>query len=351
MDSAIFGSRKETSDHSPSLRLSGLTTLLLGLFVLTLSACDTESMLDVDQSSELDTAMRILSVESGILAHADVSHQLDLLTDFLPEGQEEARELEEALSEIYNLTGIDVREDLHGIYIGIDMGGRNEDGGVLVFVDFDQEDIIEKIEYETEITPLDTAWPVDAFVLEHRGSGAVAFHDGSIVIMASNEYYLEDLLERAFSDEDYSFSSDALFEEVSGHHNWVLVRDLAQAVDAQGDLRLGGQAAMILPVIEAVEDFAAGVDFGDDVVAVSLYLAPSGNIEADDLRSVIGGIRSLARVQFNRNDELVDLLQRIDIESNSDLVEVSIEMNMDDLERFQEMAKDSVGKRRRKGRR
>ena len=100
MDSAIFGSRKETSDHSPSLRLSGLTTLLLGLFVLTLSACDAESMLDVDQSSELDTAMRILSVESGVLAHADVSHQLDLLTDFLPEGQEEARELEEALSEI-----------------------------------------------------------------------------------------------------------------------------------------------------------------------------------------------------------------------------------------------------------
>ncbi len=329
----------------------GLTTLLLGLFVLTLSACDAESMLDVDQSSELDIAMRILSVESGVLAHADVSHQLDMLTDFLPEGQEEARELEEALSEIYDHTGIDVREDLHGVYLGIDMGGRHEDGGVLVFVDFDQEEIIQKIEYETEVTPLETAWPVDAFVLDHRGSGAVAFIDGSIVILATNEYYLEDLLERAFSEEEYSFSGDALFEEVSGHHNWVLIRDVAQAVDAQNDLRIEGPAAMILPVVNAVKDFAAGVDFDDEMVEVSLYLSPSGNIEADDLKSVIGGVRSLARVQFNRNDELVDLLQRIDIESDNDLVEVSIEMDMDDLERFQEMAEESVGKRRRGRRR
>lgn len=347
MVSAIFGSRKETSDHPPSRRLSGLTALVLGVFVLSLAACDAESMLDVNQSSELDTAMRILNVESGVLAHADMSHQLDLLTDFLPEGQEEARELEEALSEIYDHTGINVKEDVHGVYFGIDMGGRQEDGGVLVFVDFDQDEIIQKIEYETEVIPLETAWPVDAFVLEDRGSGAVAFIDGSIVILASNEYYLEDLLERAFSDEDYSFSGDALFEEVSSHHNWVLVRDLAQALDAQGDLRLEGPSAMILPVIRAVQDFAAGVDFSDDRVEVSLYLAPSGNIKADDLKSVIGGVRSLARMQFNRNDELVELLQRIQIGSNNDLVEVSIEMDMEDLERFQQMTEKSVGKRRR----
>ena len=87
------------------------------------------------------------------------------------------------------------------------------------------------------------------------------------------------------------------------------------------------------------------------MVEVSLYLAPSGNIEADDLKSVIGGLRSLARVQFNRNDELVDLLQRIEIGSDNDLVEVSIEMDMDDLERFQGMAEESVGKRSRKDRR
>ncbi len=337
MDWATSGSRKEISNHHRARRLLAVSCFLCGALLLTLAGCDTEGVVVSDDSSELETALRILGSDSAILAHSDVEHEFSVMTDLISERGAGVEDLEQLMAEVYAHTGIQLDENLHGAYFGVSELEEDASGALVAFVDFDQGAVIEKFLEESEVTSLDSQWPVDAYALGPHESAAVAFVEGTMVILSSDAEHLELLLDRTYNESAATLPSSQLFEEISEHYNWALIRDIDAVLNSELDfnLDLEGEGSMLIPVVRSVRHIGVGVSTDGESFEMEMYLAPTSEIQAGDLKSVLSGVKGIARLQFHDNDELKALVEKFDIEESNGLVQVSIEVDRDDLENFE----------------
>jgi len=332
MDWATSGSRKEISNHHRARRFLALSCFLCGALLLTLAGCDTESVLIPDDSSELDTAMRILGSDSAVLAYGDVQHHFGVMAGLLEEFDEQTEAMDEVMSEVFERTGIQLDEDIHGVYVGLNYLNDDTEGALVVFVDFDQESVVERITQESDVTRIESSWPVDAFSPDNEHAPAIAFVEGSLIILGSDADVLTTLLARTYEESTSSLPSGAMFDKISSHYNWAMIRDLDQALQGERDFELDGVAAMILPAVRSVRDVGIGVSSDGESVEAQLFLDPTDQMASDDLESLLSGVKGMARLQFNGNDEVKSLIEKIEIDQDDGLVEVSFEADRDDLE-------------------
>jgi len=329
------------SKHNRARRWLALTCFLAGGMMFTLAGCDSEAML-ASSNSEQETALRILGSDSAMLMRADVEHQMDVMRDWMPNSDEMTARLEEMMGEVDAHTGIRLDEDVHGVYMGMSGLQENAHIGVLVFIDYDADDVVDRLDAETEVRRIDTEWPVNAFAIGDGSEMAVAFAEGSLIILARGEAHLRTLLDCAY-DESAPVAMDDLLTMISEYDSWMIARDLDQAI-AQMDLaELQGSASMIRPVVASVQHLAVGTDTNADRISMEVLVDPVDAVDAKDLENLFSGAKAMLRMQVRESKEMSDMVEGIEVGSKSGFVTLEFEIDRADVERLETALRTRMG--------
>lgn len=358
MASGFTGSHAATSDataltvaadyeHSyvhRARRTLGFVFLVCAAIVLTLTGCDSEGMLTAD-SSERDTALRILRVDSRMLAYADVENQIDVARQMMGQNAEQQAMMEEGLERVFEMTGIRVDEDVHSVYMGLTGFSNDAEGGVVAFAEFDQDAVVDQAASMEEVTRIDTDWPVDAFGIEgHENDPAVAFAEGSLIIMASSADHLAAMLDRAYQ-EGGSVSLDPMLAEVADRNSWMIVRGIGDYTNEIPESDLGAQLAMARPLLTSLEDLAIGMDQDAESMAAEAIIRPNDSVSVDDYANLLSGVRAMMRLQFRDLDVAMEMIDDIEIEAEDAWVSLEFEFDQGDMERLGEELREEMGGR------
>lgn len=357
MASDFSGSRAATSDaalaavsdyeHSHvhrARRTLGFAFLVCAAIVLTLTGCDSEGMLTAD-SSERDTALRILRVDSRMLAYADVDDQIDVTRQMMGRNAEQQAMMEEGLERVFEMTGIRIDEDVHAVYMGLTDFTDDAEGGVVAFVDFDADAVADQAASMEEVARVDTDWPVDAYVMEgHDGEAAIAFAEGSLVILASSLGHLETMLDRAY-EEGGPVQTDAMLAEVADHNSWMIVRGISDYTNEIPESDLPTEIAMARPLLTSLEDIAVGMNQDAESMAAKALVRPTTSVSVDDYANLLSGVRAMMRLQFRDLDVAMEMIDDIEIDAEDAWVALSFEFNQDDMERLSEELREEMDAR------
>ena len=321
-------------------RALGLAFFACAALALTLTGCDTEAMLSPD-SSDRDTALRILQTDSRILAFADVDSQMDTAMRVMGEEGHQAM-VAEGLERVYEMTGIRMDEDVHGIYLGIqDFTGEGR-GGMVAFVDFDQENIASRAADLEEVTRMDTNWPVDAFMIDGRVNGpAVAFAEGTLVMMASDADMLRGMLDRAYQ-EGGAAVLDPLMAQVADRDTWFVARGISEFVDQLPASSGSTEMAMIRPLLGGIEDMAFGMDQDGESMSSETLIRPNDSVAVDDYESLLSGVRAMLRLQLRDYETAADMINRIDIDAEDEWVSMKMSIDREEIERLEEEIREEM---------
>jgi len=334
MDWAFTGSQKEISSHHRSRRWLTLTCLLAGGMMFTLAGCDSEAMI-ASSKSEQQTALRILGTDSAVLMRADIEHQMSLLQEWMPDADDMTAYMEEAFDEVEDRTGIRLDEDVHGIYMAMAQLEEESNIGMLVFLDYDAKEVVDRLDIEEQTRRVEVDWPVDAFVLGDGQEMAVAFAEGSLVMVARGESHLRTMLDRAY-DESAPVVKDELLSMVSDHNSWMVARNV-DAIIGQIDLsELDGSGAMLRPLVASVQHVGVGVDTDSDRMFMEILIDPVDAVDSDDLENLFSGVKALLRMQARDVEELANLVEGIEVGSDNGFVSLGIEVERSDIERLEE---------------
>jgi len=358
MDSAFTGSHAATSDAAfltapadyeetyvhRARRTLGFVFLVCAAILLTLTGCDSEGMLTAD-SSERDTALRILQVDSRMLAFADVDDQVDVALQMMGDNAEAQEMMDEALEHVFEMTGIRVEEDVHSVYMSISDFSDDARAGVVAFVDFDQDMVVDEATSMDDVVRLDTDWPVDAFTVEgHEGDAAVAFAEGSLIMMATHEGHLVDMLDRAY-EEGGAVAIDPLLSEVADRNSWMVVRGISDYTNEMASAEMQGEMALLLPLMTSLENVAVGAYQDMDAMSSVAIIQPTSAVSVDDYASLLSGVRAMMRLQFRDMDVAMEMVDQIDIEAHDEWVSLEIDLDREDLERLEEEIREEMGAR------
>lgn len=336
------GSSNAISNRHRVRRALGLSFLFGGFIMMTLTGCDAEAMLAPD-SSDQDTAMRILGTDARIMGFVDIEGQMAVSRDIMQREADIAEAMDHLMERIFDATGIHLDQDVHGAYLAIDDLDENAQGTLLAFLDFDQEHVVREIEAEADITRIETEWPVDAYTARKEGDTmAIAFAEGRMVIITTGTDRLRTLLARAY-DESAPAAMDDLMASVADHDTWMVVRGLDElSANMPGD-NLSGQAAMIRPLLTSVNDIAMGVDNDVDSIESRFLIRPVASVSVDDYENLLSGVRAMMRLQLREFDAALDMVNKIEIDARDEWVELSMEADHDELEAMAEQLREEMG--------
>lgn len=333
MDLASTGSQNVISKHNRARRWLALTCFLAGGMMFTLAGCDSEAML-ASSNTEQETALRILGSDSAMLMRADVEHQMDVMREWMPNSEDMTARLEEMMDEIDAHTGIRLDEDVHGVYMGMTGLQENANVGMLIFIDYDADDAVDRLDAENEVQRIDTEWPVDAFTIGEDAEIAVAFAEGSLIILARGEAHLRSLLNRAY-DESAPVAMDELLTMIAEHDSWMIARNVDQAIGQMDLNELAGSAAMIRPVVASIQHLAVGTDTSADQLSMTLLVDPVDAVDANDLEKLFSGAKAMLRMQVRDMNELADLVEGIEVGTDNGFVTLEFDLNRADIERLE----------------
>ncbi|MDA0379088.1 MAG: hypothetical protein O3C45_04580 [Bacteroidetes bacterium] len=325
------GSSSAISDRHRIRRTLGLSFLFGGVLLMTLTGCDSEAMLAPD-TSDRDTALRVLGTDARMMAFVDVENQMTMVRDLAERNTEMAEAMDEMLKTVLEETGIRVEEDVHGIYVAIQDFSANAEGAALAFVDFDQDRAAEAIKQESDFVRVETEWPVDAFTLEKEGASmAVAFVEGQLVMLATSASRLQAMLDRAYADAARP-EMDALMAAVADHDSWMVVRHLDEYASGLADGEASGQTALLMPIMTSLQDLAVGSDQDAETMESRILIRPVASVAVDDYAQLITGARAMMRMQVRDLPAARDLIDDIDIRSEAEWVRVDMSVQREDIE-------------------
>ena len=325
------GSSNAISNRHRARRALGLSFLFGGFLMMTLTGCDTEAML-VPDSSDRDTALRILGTDARVMGFVDIEGQMAVSREIMQREADMAEAMDQLKDRVFEATGIQVDQDVHGAYVAIEDLNENAQGALLAFVDFDQEHVTQELESEAEIVRLDTEWPVDAYTArEGADTMAIAFAEGRLVIITTGADRLRALLARAY-DESVPAVMDDLMASVADHDTWMVVRGLDElSADMPGE-NVSGQAALIRPLLTSLQDVAMGIDNDAESIESRFLIRPVASVSVDDYENLLSGVRAMMRLQLRDYDAALDMVNKIEIDARDEWVELSMQADHDELE-------------------
>lgn len=326
-------------------RGSAAAVFLVGVaFVLTLAGCDSEA-LQPSQSSERDTALRILQTDSRVLGFVDVQRQLDTGRSLLG-GQDGYEEMvDDAMTRISDLTGIRMGEDVHGMYVGIQNMNQTPSGGMVAFVDHDPIALAGQAADMEGMVRMETTWPVDAFAIDQEdGRLAVAFAEGSLILMASDPSTLDAMLDRAYG-ESRPAVIDPMLAAVATRSSWVMVRDAGAIMEATSPSDGSTATALIRPLLSGIGDMAMGMDSDGQSVSAEIIIRPDDGVSTEDYESLLRGVRAMMRMQFGQLETASTLVERIEIDSEEDWVSLRINTNVEEMALLEEEIREELQRR------
>jgi len=250
--------------------------------------------------------------------------------------------IEEGLENVYEMTGIRMDEDVHGIYLGISDLSREGRGGMVAFVDFDQEDVASHAADLEDVIRMDTNWPVDAFMVDGRpNSPAIAFAEGSLVMMASDADMLRDMLDRAYQ-EGGAVALDPMLAEVSTRDTWFIARGISEFIDELPASGGSSEMAMIRPLLGGVQDIAFGMDQDGENMSSETLIRPNGSVAVEDYESLLSGVRAMLRLQLRDYEIASDMIDRIDIDAEDEWVSMKMSIDREEMERLEEEIREEL---------
>ncbi len=334
----------EMSGIHRARRAMGIAFFLCAALMLTLTGCDSEAMLTAD-SSDRDTALRILQTDSRMLAFADVETQMDASMRMMGDDADYQAMVEEGLQQVYEMTGVRVDEDVHSVFVAIDDFSDDANGGVVAFVDFDQDEVASQAASIDEVERIDSDWPVDAFVIDGKNEeAAVAFAEGSLVLLATDVDHLRRMLDRAYGDSG-PVSLDPMLAEVADRESWMIVRGLDDYTENMSMGDVPADLAMMQPLLSSLENMAVGFDQDGDSMSAEVLIQPNASVSVDDYANLLTGIRAMMRLQFRDLDVASEMVDRIDIEADGEWVSLEMEIDREDMERLEEELREEMGGR------
>jgi hypothetical protein len=355
MASDFSGSHAATSDtaltavsaykHSfvhRARRSLGFAFLVCAAFVLTLTSCDSEGMLTAD-SSERDTALRILRVDSRMLAYADVDDQIDMARQMMGMDAEEQVMMEEGLERVFEMSGIRIDEDVHAVYMGLTDFSDAAEGGIVAFVDYDPDAVANQAASMDEVVRIDTGWPADAYTLKDQDNGAaIAFAEGSLVVLASSRDYLETMLDRAY-EEGGLVSTDDMLSEVADRKSWMIVRGIGEYTNEIPESEMPIEIAMARPLLTSLEDMAIGMNQDTESMDATVLIRPSGSVTVEDYANLLSGVRAMMRLQLRDLDVAMEMIDDIEIKAENEWVALSLDFDHADMERLGDELREEMG--------
>lgn len=304
------------------------TVLIAALVLLaqTIVGCDSESLVTSD-SGHLDTALRLLGPDGTAVGfmnvealerHADT--WFESVTGRTPERDDMTEEFE-------SRTGVDVENDVEAIYVTVHGRAEDEDGSVIVFGTWDSDDVVDHLDDNMEITRIEHDGPESftAYGIAEQGTLFLAVAPDGYIFMTSNESRFESMMARALSNEPV-VNDEPFLGELSAYDAWMTVDDVPGMLPDV--MPQGGQLGMIGPVFESVARAGFGADLADENAEALLLIEPRDDVRPDDLANVVRGGIAAARFQIMSDPDapetLRDLLDRIEVETRSNSVAVTM---------------------------
>lgn len=331
MSSVSSGFRSVISDSALGFR--ALLALVAVLLLPGLTGCDSESLI-LSDDGHLDTALRLIGPDGTVVGYADfraVESHADLWFESITG---ETPDREEMTEEFESRTGVDVDSELDAIYGTVDGGVGAEEGSIIVFGTWDTDDLIDHLDDNVDINRIEHSGPesITAYGIAEGQSGHgtlfLAVSPDGYIMMSSSESRFESMMARALTN-DPIIADEPFLNELSNFDVWMTVNDpRGMLPDVMPG---GGNLGMIGPVFESVARAGFGADLSDDMARALLLLEPREDVRADDLANVIRGGIAAARFQLmsdpNASEMVLDLLDRIDVESRSNSVAVTMSIS------------------------
>jgi len=329
--------RAATHDRGAARR-SPLSMAVLAMVVASMAlvwtGCDSEAMVTAD-ASERDMALRVLQADSRMLAYADVDSQLEAGRRMLGQNGDVQAMMDDVMNRVAEMTDIQLDEDVRGVYVGMQELGENVQGGMVGFVDYDQETLASQAADLEGMVRIDTQWPVDAFAVEgDEGQAAVAFAEGSLILMATDPEMLDRMLNRAYAESSTS-SMDPLLDAVANRNAWVVIRDLGPWVDALSSGDGASELALLRPLLGGIADLAMGMDQNGEQLSGEIIIRPNGTISVDDYESLLSGARAMLRLQLRDLEAASEMIDRIAIDASGEWVSLKMDVTREDLMRLE----------------
>ncbi|MDA1028751.1 MAG: hypothetical protein O3B41_06830 [Bacteroidetes bacterium] len=330
MDWDISGSTagisKVGNGHFGRARFSFIITCFaLGLSLFTFTGCD--SSLFGGASSETEKALSIFDASAVVVAHLDVQKGFESLEDLMGDKSAES-DMDAAMEQLATYLGINPREDVHHMYVSFSSLDSTGVGSLIAFVDFNQAEMVSKIESISELTRIESAGKADSYRFTADEDVHFSLVDGSMILISNNSGQLERLVSRANGPESSGITDDLLLQ-VEKRESWVIVRNINELLPAMDSLKVEGQMAQIISTVKAIQSIGIGANTTGREIEGVLLIEPSAEVSAKDLANVFSGLRAAARLGLADAPELVEQIEEIDITTVEGLVKISLDVEED----------------------
>lgn len=311
----------------PSL---AITCFALGFALFTFTGCD--SSLFGGASSETDKALSIFDDSAVVVAHLDVQKGIESLEDLMG-GESPESDMDAAMEQLATYLGINPREDVHHIYVSFSSLDSTSVGSLIAFIDFNQAEMVTKIESISELTRIESAEKADSYRFTEDEDVHFSLVDGSMILISNNSGQLERLVSRANGPESSGITDDLLLQ-VEKLESWVIVRNIDLLLPAMDSLNVDGRLAQIVPTLKAIQSIGIGANTSGREIEGVLLIEPSAEVSAKDLANVFSGLRAAARVGLADVPELVEQIEEIDITTVKSLVKISFDAQEDEIKQL-----------------
>lgn len=324
MSSVSSGFRSAISDR---IGRSGVLVLLTAaLLAPVLAGCDSESLVTSD-GGHLDTALRLLGSDGTAVGYMDfeaIEAHADLWVESITGERPDRREMTD---EFENRTGVDVENDVDAIYGTVHGGVGVDEGSIIVFGTWDTDDVIDHLDDNMEINRIEHSGPQSftAYGIAEQRTLYLAVAPDGYIMMTSSASRFDSMMTRALSGEPV-VNDEPFLGELSAYDAWMTVNDVRSMLP--DTMPQGGEFGMLGPIFESMARAGFGADLTDETAEMLLLVQPREDVRADDLANVVRGGIAAARFQIMSDPDapefLLPLLERIEVESRSNAVAVTL---------------------------
>ncbi|WP_424520061.1 hypothetical protein [Rubrivirga sp.] len=292
---------------------------LAGSFVLLSGCSDSLAAPGIGASAQTTDALGVLPTDADVygmtnLEAARESNALEAALGDAGLGLVNGRGSSD-LDEFVRLTGFDPATDLDRIYVA-GKEGDNARGAFVAYGRFDRDRIEQFIttqdEAEFEATSID-GLPVYITTDDdgHRAGFALASDE---MVLAGDEQTLRGMLNRLGGARSApSPELQALFDRVTFPDGaWFVARLDGADLDMSGSDNPSALAA------QAADGFVVSMAFEADGVPVRAFLSTKPEASSDDVADVVRGSLAAARVGLKDQPAVLDVLDRVEVDSDRD---------------------------------
>ena len=122
---------------------------------------------------------------------------------------------------------------------------------------------------------------------------------------------------------------------VGGADVWAIAKDIASIVTQLSPDHLPDEISRIFTSIGAA---GGSLELGEESALFSLYLEPTGAIQARDVSDLVRGGIALLKMESQDENPLVDFLERIRVSEYEGFSRVQIQISETDIEEWAETA-------------